>query len=939
MSFELIKFAWSGGELSPTFLGRTDLEKYDLGLALARNWFIDYRGGMSTRPGTVFLDYLMLDEFPIRLIPFKYAPNVANTYVLVFGHNYIRFVQDGAYVLEDSKTITDVTSANPGVVTAAAHGFIAGDWVKIHGVNGMVELNGRTFQVAAPTTDTFQLLDHLGDFVNTGLYTAYANGGAASRIYTLASPYASSELDALSHYQYRDLVRLTHASHPPRELVRLDAASWSLTTTTFGNQAGRPGSLTGTPSASGSVGGIFAVTSVNQEGEESLQSENHFLVNTVDYSSTAGNYRLSWGIVGDARYYNIYRSILINGGESDITQGSQLGYLGKAFGTSFVDNNIIPDFAKAPPLHNNPFAPSRVDYVQITGAGSGYDEQTTTVSISGAPGSGFVGFPVVVSGAVTNVVVLNGGSGYVGATATFSVGTGATAIVHLTPATGMYPALSTVFQQRQLYAASLNQPLTVWGSKPKQFNNFDVSDIITQNDSYEFDLDSEEVTPIRHLFPVTGGLLLFTDGGVWMMSGGGLNDPITPTNVLANPNTYIGIAPYIRPIAIDTDLIYIEGKGFTARLLEYNDFARKFAGTDISIFSNHFFGADNPITEWTFADDPFKLVWARRSDGALLSLTAVKEQKVFAWAQHWTKGFFERVLSIREGEVDQVYVIVYRIIAGREVRYLERFASRKFRSIEDAFCVDSGLSLSHTYPELTIFPALDDDDPQVIHFTTGVDFFAPNNVGRILRVSGGKARITEYVTARHVIGTVLREFTDVLPEDPAGYIPATASGGWTYDIPSTEIGGLYHLEGEIVHVNADGNVVKDLTVVNGTITLPQPASTVHVGIPYVCKAKTLPLTTQQGVIEAKRKRVVGILPRIHETRALKAGVSETGLYEVRERMNEIPGEPNAPVTGVVEVLPMSDWNNDGAIWFVQDSPMPASILNLVTDIEVGDDSD
>src|SRR5690606_31736977 len=99
-----IQYAFSAGELSPTLLGRSDLEKYDFGLATAINYFVDFRGGISTRPGTIFVDYVMEDERPTKFFPFKFAPALESTYVMLFGHKYIRFIQDGTYVIEPVKT-------------------------------------------------------------------------------------------------------------------------------------------------------------------------------------------------------------------------------------------------------------------------------------------------------------------------------------------------------------------------------------------------------------------------------------------------------------------------------------------------------------------------------------------------------------------------------------------------------------------------------------------------------------------------------------------------------------------------------------------------------------------------------------------------------------------------------------------------------------------
>jgi Ubiquitin-activating enzyme E1 FCCH domain len=73
-------------------------------------------------------------------------------------------------------TITAITKANPGVVTAAAHGFSDGDIVYIAGVVGMTEVNGQYYTVANKDTNTFQLAG-----VNTSDYTAYTSGGTATK--------------------------------------------------------------------------------------------------------------------------------------------------------------------------------------------------------------------------------------------------------------------------------------------------------------------------------------------------------------------------------------------------------------------------------------------------------------------------------------------------------------------------------------------------------------------------------------------------------------------------------------------------------------------------------------------------------------------------------------------------------------------------------------
>lgn len=74
------------------------------------------------------------------------------------------------------KAITGITRADPAVVTAVAHGFLARQVVYVSNVAGMTELNGLYFVVGAVlTADTFTL-----DRLDSSDFTAYASGGVAT---------------------------------------------------------------------------------------------------------------------------------------------------------------------------------------------------------------------------------------------------------------------------------------------------------------------------------------------------------------------------------------------------------------------------------------------------------------------------------------------------------------------------------------------------------------------------------------------------------------------------------------------------------------------------------------------------------------------------------------------------------------------------------------
>jgi hypothetical protein len=83
------------------------------------------------------------------------------------------------------KTVTGVTQANPGVVTAAAHGYSNGDVVLFSSVGGMTQLNGNKYTVAGVTTDTFELLG-----TDTTLFGTFTSGGTSTLVLPLFSPAA-----------------------------------------------------------------------------------------------------------------------------------------------------------------------------------------------------------------------------------------------------------------------------------------------------------------------------------------------------------------------------------------------------------------------------------------------------------------------------------------------------------------------------------------------------------------------------------------------------------------------------------------------------------------------------------------------------------------------------------------------------------------------------
>lgn len=856
MSTDIVKYAFIAGEISPTLYGRTDLTKYDLAVAEALNFFVDYRGGLSTRPGTQFVDEVYLGMQATRMFTFSFAPNVANSYVVLFGHNYIRFYQDGGLVLD---------------------------------------------------------------------------GGSA---YEVATPFTADDLAGLTVEQYRDLLRITTIDEQVYNLRRYDHTNWELEPEIISPYVSGP-TITGTSaSAAGSASVVFAVTRVLPDGTESAPGPPAKISNIKNYTAEEGAVSISWAADDEAIYYNVYRSVVAT--TEVLSSGLPLGYVGRAYGNKFTDSNIIPDFTHVPPTHGNPFAPGAIEKIIITGGGAGYTDFSTTITVTDPTGSGFEGHVVVSStGVISNVIVKYGGENYTNPTITFSGGAGATATSIIRPLTGTYPALSTIFQQRQMYAASENDPITLWGSRIKQHNNFAASDFVLDDDAFEFTLDTKAVAPIRHLFVTRGGLLAMTQNDVWLLNGGNSNEPLTPTNALADPQSYTGVSA-LRPIAVGNDLLFVEGKGYSVRMLTYNEGFKAYSSEDKSILSSHLFGIGKDIIAWAYQESPYKVIWCVRKDGALLAFTSIKAEEVFAWTPCQTRGKVTDVVVLQEGVEDRVYITVERKIDGTWKKFLERFDLRQYLNVEDAWCVDCGLSLPATYPAGTVqfFHDLDTDVWTAETSIAQLTF----EVGDFIRGGDGIFKITSG-SGQNFVLQMYAEPTNWIPETDETETFVIPQGEWTCDTPTDTLSGLDHLEGETVSILGDGNVFTPQVVEGGSITLDHPVTRAIVGLKFTCRARTLPVIVPNAAIEAKRKRVAGIGIRLDRSRGITFGPTEDRTSPLRERTTEQYGQPTRLVNGLKYQLAYSDWNEDGQVYFIQSDPLPANILSIVLDIEVGDEPD
>lgn len=184
------------------------------------------------------------------------------------------------------------------------------------------------------------------------------SGGAP---YEVATPFVEADLFDIHFVQSADVLTLTHPNYIPRELRRLGATNWQLSTITFASKLSPPTGVSATPTAGTTPGTpttqTYVVSSVGPNGlDESTYSAVATCSNNL-FDDGAFN-TITWTAASGATRYYVYK--LSNG---------LYGYIGQTQGTSFKDENIAADVSVTPPEINDPFLgagnyPAAVSYFE-----------------------------------------------------------------------------------------------------------------------------------------------------------------------------------------------------------------------------------------------------------------------------------------------------------------------------------------------------------------------------------------------------------------------------------------------------------------------------------------------------------------------------------------------------------------------------------------------
>lgn len=501
---------------------------------------------------------------------------------------------------------------------------------------------------------------------------------------------------------------------------------------------------------------------------------------------------------------------------------------------------------------------------------------------------------------------------------------------------GNFPRAVSYYQQRLAYASTLNKPQTLWFSKTGVFMNFGYSTPQKDDDAITWTMASNEVNTIMHLLPLKS-LLPFTDGAEWLIQGSAAG--FTAKTINGGAESYNGIGQ-LRPLLIGSSAVYAQERGREVTAFGYSLQADGFSGNTISILSPHLI-EDYSLVDWDYQKIPYHIIWAARSDGAMVTFTYIPEQDVNGWSHQHTDGKYLSVCSVPEGRDDAVYACVERVINSVTKRYVELFANRildRYNGtaiISRAHFVDCGLTYNGTNTAattLTITGGTDWQSPETLTVTASASIFAVGDVGDILQY------VPTPIDEPFRFKILAYTSPTVVQVQPLGVVPTAIRGVafvlWAF--ARNTFNGLSHLEGKIVSVLADGNVAPQQIVTAGAITIPDPSAIVHIGLPYRSLAETLSVNIAgKETLLDKPVQVASVALLVRDTRGGKIGSKESALFEMKQRDASDNYGSIAAVNGLAEVSISDTWENTGRFLMVQDDPLPMNVIAAIPRAEVG----
>ena len=916
----LYKGAFSGGVWSSGLWGRVDLDRYQAALRVGRNVIPLPEGGLIKRPGFEFVGYApgataRSGQFGARLVPFKF--NNDQTYVLVVEKDQIAIIENGAMIQQVlGVTLTGVTSGAQTQVDHSSGTALTAGTILYWRLGGFDEMEGRWVKVAsspAPTTTNFHVVDYMtGDDIDSSswtdqgvplLYEMYLIDGATSPDGWFDDGVGTPADPPPDELDYSQANDVIYFTHPdgPAKVVARGASGTAWTVTNFD-----PAPSQAAPSVS---------QSTYVDGNDPPAG-----TGSIDYAITA--------IETDE---DTFEESLADLFTIDSLSTDDPLYVGPQ------DPGIDEDLLTAT-------EPVRLEWSHVTGA----DRYRVYKAVSGI--YGLIG---TVEGTSGTLVYED---------------TGRVPNLSIAPpleasyfgATDKYPGAVELFQQRIWFGRTNDLLRDVLASRSGSLSSFATSTVAVDDDPIVQTIVARSVQEVRYFVPLRN-LVILTSDGEWGFDTGDAG-ALTPNSGLVSQSHWG--ARRVKPTIVGDSAIFVDRTGRSVRDLSYALENDGFSSSDISIFAKHFFEG-REVVDMCYAQNPLQVLFCVMSDGRALTCTYVRDQQIFAWAEHDTGGYITSCCAINEDNQDNIYVIVQRFNSdGDDVMSVERMKTSYEQFVENSVHLDNGayslnaLNAAHVFGsfrlqdgnfevEIINTSGVSDEDLVCLalvqspaHRLKGISVMVDSTGVSQTGVTSGYTRYRLY---RHINGDVAsREILDI-----SKYLPDTGGPLGIANLNALTLAfnnpaQLHNLRGRdgLVTVRGDLTDYDAQTVgADGKITLAASHAAVHAGEPFTCEIETLDIDDPTNPITGAPVQIGDAFARFRRAVQYSIGRNRDALADVTlddlDSLEDFNKQIGA-FEGVSENVLFPSWERSGRIVIQDKSSFPLDLSAVIPRVEVGD---
>ena len=256
-----------------------------------------------------------------------------------------------------------------------------------------------------------------------------------------------------------------------------------------------------------------------------------------------------------------------------------------------------------------------------------------------------------------------------------------------------YPAVGMFQEQRFTLAGGRTRPGGVWTSRTATFADFEAGDEATAAILYT--IAARQQHPIVWMGDGKR-LAIGTTGGEWTVGSSSVREPLTPTNIVIQPETQEGGAPIV-PATINGVNLFVTADRRRLHELAYDYQRDGFAAPEISVLSEHLLRPGVKKICWQAR--PFRTLWLVLQNGGLVGVTYRREQEMIAFHAHDPGGSVLSACAVptADGKSDELVLAVRRTVNGAPSTRIERMAQPWLSDAGDPLAAAVYLDSALTY--------------------------------------------------------------------------------------------------------------------------------------------------------------------------------------------------------------------------------------------------